>query len=84
MKKILAYAICSFSILFIVSGCSGEKLSSDEKAVNSGSLNENYVGDANIVLEEEYKQTPEEAKAQEELVKALEGDSFTGGGLSGH
>lgn len=84
MKRILAYTFCSLSILFIVSGCTAEKQSSDEKTVNSGSLNENYVGDANVVLEEEYKQTPAEAKAQEELVKSLEGDSFSGGGLSGH
>ena len=83
MKRILAYAICSLSILFMISGCSGEK-TSDKNTVNSGSLNEEYVGDANVILENEYKQTPAEAKAQEELVKKLEGNSFSGGGLSGH
>jgi len=86
MKRMLAYTMCFVGILSIVSGCTGEKQSSDQPAVNSGSLDEKYVGDANLVITEEYKQTSGEAKAQEELLKSLEeeGSSFDGGGLSGH
>lgn len=86
MKRMLAYTMCAVGILSIVSGCTGEKQSLDQPAVNSGSLNEEYVGDPNPVIKEEYKQTSAEAKAQEELLKTLEeeGSSFDGGGLSGH
>ena len=86
MKRMLAFTICSIVILSMVSGCAEEKQSSDQSAVNSGSLNEKYVGDPNVVITEEYKQTTGEAKSQEELLKALEeeANSFEGGGLSGH
>lgn len=72
-------------MLALLSGCGGNQ-STDRPAVNSGTIDEEYVGDANVKLEEIYKQTPEEAAAQEAILKAIEEEenTFEGGGLSGH
>lgn len=83
MKRMLAYTTCVIGIFSLLSGCTGED-KSDQPVVNSGTVDEEYVGDANIVLKEEYKQTPEEAKTQADILKAIkeEKGSFEGGGLT--
>lgn len=85
MKRILVYALCAFGIFSILGGCSSEDQSGNP-VVNSGTVDEQYVGDANIKIKENYKQTPEEAKAQSDILKVIEeeGSSLEGGGLSGH
>ncbi|MFN7253228.1 MAG: hypothetical protein ACK4M9_21010 [Anaerobacillus sp.] len=85
MKRILTILVCAFGILTIISGCSSDS-QSEKPIVNSGVVDEQYVGDPNPKLVNEYFQTSEEAEAQEEIVKAIEEEkaSFEGGGLSGH
>lgn len=85
MKRVLVYAVCAFGIFSILGGCSEEE-QSGKQVVNSGIVDEQYVGDSNIKIVENFKQTTEEAKAQSDILKAIEedGGSFEGGGLSGH
>jgi hypothetical protein len=85
MKRILIYMTCVISVFSILSGCSGTA-KSVQPAANSGVVDKEYVGNPNPELKNVYKQTTEEAKAQADLVKAIEEEkaSFKGGGLSGH
>lgn len=86
MKRILAYSICFVALLSSISGCSGAKQETVQPTVNSGSLNEDYVGDPNADVVEDYMQTTEEEQLQANIIKEIEegGSTFNGGGLSGH
>lgn len=85
MKRMLKISVCVIGILTLISGCSSEN-QTEMPMVNSGVVDEQYVGDPNPKLLNEYYQTNEEAKSQKDLEKAIEEDksSFEGGGLSGH
>ncbi len=85
VRRMLSVSLCVIGLLTILSGCTGEN-QQENPAVNSGVVDEEYVGDPNPKLVNEYLQTDEEAKVQEEIVEAIkEGELlFEGGGLSGH
>lgn len=75
MKQgLIKTTISIFSILIVLSGCSSNQPFEKSK-VNSGTLDENYVGDANVQLHEEYKQTPVEAEIQAEILNKNEEES---------
>ncbi|MBM4765257.1 hypothetical protein [Bacillus sp. B15-48] len=80
MKRITAFTISLIGTFLLLTGCS-EVL--DEPLVNSGSLDDEYVGDANPILEEIFKQTEEEAQIQADILKKMEEDDSDGSdGLS--
>lgn len=84
MKRTLASTICVVAIFSFLGGCSSTH-SSEKPAVNSGLVDEEYVGDADVKLKENYKQTPEEAQLQADILKEIEqNDSSESGGLGGH
>lgn len=85
MKRLLTISIFVVGISFVFFGCSGtDENKADQPAVNSGGIDESYVGDADAVIIEDFKQTPAEAKVQNELIEQLkDDDSLLGeGGLS--
>lgn len=85
MKKWLMSAICVMTIFSILSGCSGEK---DDKqtTVNSGQVDQEYMGDPNPVLEETYKQSETEKNILETVKKEISEseDELNSGALSVH
>ncbi|UII56380.1 hypothetical protein LS684_02520 [Cytobacillus spongiae] len=84
MKRLSILFICSISIFLFLTGCSKNQ-SVDQPSLKSGILDEEYVGDAHIVLEQNYRQTEQEAKLQAEVLKKLrEALPFESDGLGGH
>lgn len=82
MKRLSLLFLALVSVLLFAVGCSGEQ-SSDVPKVNSGVVDENYAGDPDPVLVENYKQTEAEAKALEELIEQIDEEELLGeGGLS--
>ncbi len=70
MKGILT--LFAFTVVFLAaSGCSGTE-APDGPAVNSGPVNETYIGDPKPELEENYKQSKAEEEIQAEVLKKLE------------
>lgn len=85
MKTFFTKTICFVAIILLISGCSGT--TSEEPAVNSGVLDNSYIGDPAPILEEEYKQTEEEAQIQADVLEKIEenGGSVTDGSeVNGH
>lgn len=82
MKRALSVTIFTIGCIAFLSGCSANQ-SLNQPAANSGVVDKDYNGDPNPVLKEEYKQTPAEAKALEDLMKAIEEELFESGGISG-
>ncbi|WP_019241127.1 MULTISPECIES: hypothetical protein [Bacillus] len=72
MKRMITYMMCLIASFAILTGCSEESNSNVNPAVDNGSVDDNYIGDPNPVLEENYKQTPAEAKQLEDLKKQIE------------
>jgi hypothetical protein len=70
MKRVLSTTIGILTILTFLNGCSNTSTSKSEG--DSGSIDEQYVGDADVRLIEEYKQTEEEATNQANLLKKLQ------------
>ncbi|MFS0783049.1 hypothetical protein [Bacillus sp. 1P06AnD] len=70
MKRTCMYFICLVGAFTILAGCSNK--AEEQPAFNNGVVDKNYKGDPDPVLEENYKQTPEEAKQLEDLKKSLE------------
>lgn len=84
MKRLLAITICTVAFFSILVGCSSGQ-SPEKPIVNSGTLDEKYVGDADVKLKENYKQTSEEAQLQADILKEIEEkESTEGGSLGGH
>lgn len=70
MKSIYTKIICLLAIILLISGCSST--TTEEPEVNSGVLDESYVGDPSPILEEDYIQTEEEAQLQADVLEKLE------------
>lgn len=85
MLKKKFITICFAAILILVAGCSANDGTVDSP-VNSGPVDTEYVGDANVQLEEIYKQTTEEEQLQAEVLKKIEeGESVIDGiDMGGH
>lgn len=85
MKRKILMSIFLAGILLMNTGCT-ESQSLNESPVNSGSSDEQYVGDANVQLVEDYKQTNVESELQEKVLKKIEEDGLTESGedLGGH
>lgn len=82
MKRFLTLLLCAGSLLVLVVGCTGVE-SSDTPKANSGVIDENYVGDPDPFLAENFKQTPKEAEALEKLLEEINPNEVLGeGGLS--
>ncbi len=86
MKQLLISTICGLAFFSFLGGCSNNE-QSEKPMVDSGILDENYVGDADVQLEENYKQTAVEAEIQDNLLKEMEAkkvieneDEGSGGG----
>jgi hypothetical protein len=86
MKRLLVNTICVVAIFSFLGGCSSTE-SSEKPTVNSGTLDKEYVGDADVKLIENYKQTTEEAEMQAEILKKIEENESSkteSEGLGGH
>lgn len=84
MKLFFTKVICLAAIILLISGCSSN--TSEKPAVNSGVLDESYVGDPEPTLEEDYKQTEGEAELQKEVLEKIEengGSEADGSDLNG-
>lgn len=86
MKRLLSRTILTFAILSVLNGCSGTQ-PSEKPVVDSGTVDENYVGDANATVKEDYKQTTDEAQIQAGILKKIEekkASEMDGEDLGGH
>lgn len=85
MKKLLVSVFCIITIFSVLSGCSGEK-EEKQSTVNSGNVDNEYIGNPNPITEEKYKQSDAEKNIQETVKKEISEneDELDSGKLSVH
>ncbi|MDR7239095.1 hypothetical protein [Neobacillus drentensis] len=82
MKQLSVLTFCIIGIFLLMTGCS-EKQSSDMPLVNSGTLDEKYVGDKDVKLKENYKQTTKEEQLQANILEEIEKNKSSASSSSG-